>query len=123
MTDQGVPPPPEGLDDGPSWATDDKARLEEKNWTDERKLRQAISDSGILWLKILRYIVAALMVFFTLIFMLALGAWVIHYTTPWCWLTPDQLSKIQSVIFSSTLGAVVSTYAQRQVGAHCPNSN
>lgn len=59
--------------------------------------------------------VVIMMCFFVTVFMASLGAWVIHYITPWCWLTPEQLSKIQSVIFSGSLGAIVSAYMQKQL--------
>ena len=44
------------------------------------------------------------MVVLTLIFVASIVSWTWHYLTPadWHWLTADQLSRIQSVIFSGT---------------------
>lgn len=114
-TDEQVPPPPEGAELAPSWAKDNKANLEEKYWTNEDRLRGVKLKNDILWHQVYGVIVVSLMVFFVGIFCVSLAVWVIHYTTPWGWLTPEQLSKIQSVIFSGTLGAVVSAYMQKRL--------
>lgn len=113
-----VPPPPEGFQNRPSWVSDDRAKKEEENWDDEAALRGQVLKNDLLWSKLYGVIVAGLMIFFTLIFIISLGAWTIHYTTAWCWLTAEQLSKIQSVIFSGVIGAVVSSYAQKYVAGH-----
>jgi hypothetical protein len=56
-------------------------------------------------------------VFFTLLFMTTLGTWTWHYivASDYGWLTEDQLSKIQSIIFSGSLGAIVSGILPRQL--------
>ena len=115
MSESEVPPPPDGLADSPSWADDSDAKQEEKLWAKEEKLRGTHIDNDITWARIFGYIVASLMVFFTVLFVGSLGAWFFHYLTPWSWLSTDQLSKIQSVVFSGTIGAVVSSYAQKHV--------
>lgn len=108
-------PPPEAAGDVPSWAKDDKAKLEEKYWDDESRLRGVKIQNDILWHRVYGWAVVVMMCFFVLVFMASLGAWVLHYITPWGWLSPTQLSKIQSVIFSGSLGAIVSAYMQRQL--------
>ena len=108
-------PPPEGAVDGPLWARDNKAKLEEKFWDDEERLKGVKLKNDILWLRVYGWAVVVMMCFFMIIFMASLGVWVIHYITPLSWLSPEQLSKIQSVIFSGSLGAIVSAYMQRQL--------
>ena len=47
------------------------------------------------------------------LFVAVLGVWLFHFLTPWGWLTELQLSKIQTVVFSGSLGALVSAFAQK----------
>jgi hypothetical protein len=55
--------------------------------------------------------------FFVIVFLAAMSSWLWHQIAPskWLWLTDAQLSKIQSVIFSGSIGAVVSTYVQKHI--------
>jgi hypothetical protein len=50
-------------------------------------------------------------------FALSLIVWSWHYLAPACvtWLTAEQLSKIQSVIFSGSLGAIVTSILKKQL--------
>ncbi|MBB6262520.1 hypothetical protein FHS77_003096 [Paenochrobactrum gallinarii] len=115
MTGQELPPPTEADKSPPRWADTSMSRKEEANWDDVDKLQGVKASNDILWHKCYGLIVVFLMVFFVLVFVASLGAWIIHQITPWCWLTPEQLSKIQSVIFSGSLGAIVSSYMQKQL--------
>lgn len=112
-----IPPPPKGADSSPKWAGDPKAKAEEKNWTDEEALKGQKRTNQLWLLKTLGFIVPVFMVTFALIFLGSLLAWSLHYILPagYGWLTPEQLSKIQSVIFSGALGAIVSGYAQKYI--------
>ena len=110
-----IPSPPDEHD--PSWLSDEQASLEQKNWTDENAL-QGQEKANRLWqLKVLGFIIPALMITFSTIFILAMLFWSLHYFLPdsWQWLSEEQLSKIQSVIFSGALGAIVSSYAQKHI--------
>jgi hypothetical protein len=110
-----VPPPPGG--DPPSWASNTLAKGEEEFWPQEDKLKGQKHTNQLWILKVVGWIVPTLMIIFTFIFAVALVSWSAHYFLPeknW-WLTDDQLSKIQSVIFSGALGAIVSGYAQRHI--------
>lgn len=115
MVAKAVPPPPGGTDNKPGWAADPKAKAEADNWDNEEKLRGVRLANDILWTKLYGWIVAGMMIFFSLAFCFSLIVWVAHYTTPWGWLSSDQLSKIQSVIFSGSLGAIVTAYAQKHI--------
>lgn len=57
------------------------------------------------------------LVFFAILFIGSLGSWAAHYLLPvkYHWLTVDQLSKIQSILFSGSIGGVVSLIAQKQI--------
>jgi len=53
--------------------------------------------------------------FFAAVFVASMGVWLFHFLTPWGWLTELQLSKIQTVVFSGSLGALVSAFAQKHI--------
>lgn len=121
MSSDEIPPPPDDIKHKPSWDTDDKAKKEVEYWPDEDKLRGLARKNQELWVRLLGPIVGFIMVFFSVAFILAFGSWIWHYLTPWSWLAPEQLSKIQSVIFSGVLGGVVSSYAQKHLNWHNRN--
>lgn len=91
------------------------AKKEEKNWPDEDALTGVKRRNEIWWHTAYGVVIIFLMIFLVLIFMASLGVWVWHYLTPYVFLNPEQLSKIQSVIFSGSLGAIVSSYMQKQL--------
>ena len=97
------------------WADDAKGKAEEKYWGDDAALKGIKHRNHGRMLKLWGWIVPSLMIVFSLLFMLSLVAWAWHYLTPWSWLKPDQLSKIQSIIFSGSLGALVTGYIQKQL--------
>ena len=105
--------------EAPEWAQDDQARAEDKYWADENKIKGQKTNNNLLWLRIYGLVLAAITVVFTFLFLLSLIAWSLHYLLPecWHWLSADQLSKIQSVLFSGGMGAVISAIAQRQLSS------
>ena len=109
-----IPNPP---GESPSWASSINALREERKWNDEDSLRGQKATNELWALKAIGCATVILILFFALIFMASLGAWIWHHVMPceWFWLTPEQLSKIQSVIFSGAIGAVVSAYAQKHM--------
>jgi hypothetical protein len=115
MSDKKVPPPEDP--DPPEWANQSRAKNEEKEWSNEDQLRGAKHKNDMLWLSCYGWLVVAATIFFTLLFMASLGAWSWHYLAPvgMTWLTPDQLSKIQSVVFSGSLGAIVTSIMRKQM--------
>jgi hypothetical protein len=118
MNDSQVPPPDTTA--LPGWADQSRAKAEVKGWTDEDKLRGQRHKNDMLWLSCYGWIVVGLTVMFTLLFVSSLLAWTWHYVAPqtWAWLTPEQLSKIQSIIFSGSLGAIVTSVIKRQIDRH-----
>lgn len=115
-TSTGALPPPDGADSVPAWAKDENAKKEERFWANEDLLKGVKMGNDILWHRVYGWVVIALMIFFVFVFVASLGVWIFHYLAPWGWLKADQLSKIQSVIFSGSLGAIVSAFMQRQLG-------
>lgn len=116
MSETTLPPLPEvKVEETPPWAENALAAKEEKNWPDEDALTGVKRRNDIWWHTCYGIVVVFVMVFLVLIFLASLGVWVFHHITPWQFLTPEQLSKIQSVIFSGSLGAIVSSYMQKQL--------
>ncbi len=113
--DKEIPNPSDEQD--PSWLVDEQAKLEQENWNNEDKLKGQEETNKLWQLKVLGWIIPAMMISFATIFLVALISWSLHYVLPecWQWLTDEQLSKIQSVIFSGALGAIVSSYAQKHI--------
>lgn len=91
------------------------AAKEEANWGDLAKVRV---DNDRSWLKVYGWIVIIVTITFTMIFLAGIVAWSLHYVLPdqHLWLSTEQLSKIQSILFSGGMGAVVSTVVKRQMG-------
>lgn len=117
MTESQVPPPPPDAERPPLWVADSRAKGEEKNWSDEDKLRGQKTKNDLLWLKVYGWIVVLLAIFITLIFVASLGIWCFHFLVgpQYIWLEQEQLNKIQDILFSGGLGAVLSFIAQRQI--------
>lgn len=97
-----------------AWADQSSARKEEKNWPDLSEIHQS-NDRN--WLKFYGFIVIGIAATFTFIFLSSLVIWALHYMLPkhCLWLDMDQLSKIQSVLFSGGMGAVISSLIKRQM--------
>jgi len=112
--DQGVPSAPSST---PTWAVDLKGRSESANWDQEGKLRGQEEKNQLLWLKGYGWVVMSFLLVFTLLYMGALVSWALHYllNDSLHWLTPEQLSKIQSILFSGSVGGVVSLVLQKQL--------
>lgn len=111
----------------PQWA-DERAVEEVRKWPDETALRGQKTRNQLWALQLAGYLVPGLMIALFVSFVAALGIWVWHFLTPeacvtvkdgppdcYHWLTADQLSRIQSVIFSGALGAIVSRLAQKHL--------
>ena len=116
-TDKTVPPPPPS-DDFTAWFFNDrKAKAEEANWDKEGKLRGQEEKNKLLWLKAYGFMVFVFLIFFSLLFIGALGSWAVHHLLPssFHWLDADQLTTIQSILFSGSVGGVVSIVAQKQL--------
>lgn len=116
MSADQVPPPPDNPEP-PSWVGDTLAKGEERNYPNEDALKGQRHKNDMVWLQVYGWVVVALMCFFAFLFIVSIFAWAYHYVMPvsYCWLNDEQLSKIQSVIFSGSLGGVVAAVAQRQL--------
>lgn len=130
--DNQVPPPPSDASK-PSFAWDKNflARAEEQNWSNEDVLTGQLARNQLLHLTAIGWVVWLFIWLFAMIFLLSLVSWVAHQIAPECfgeyvsgafqcktrlhWLTDEQLSNIQSVIFSGALGALVTAGANKFV--------
>lgn len=112
--DNGFQPPPTNF---PAWQVESQARAEEENWDREGKLRGQEERNHLLWLRVYGAVPVVFLAFFTLLFLGAVFSWTWHYLSPAShhWLTDPQLSKIQSILFSGSIGGVVSFMAQKQI--------
>ena len=98
----------------PEWASPE-AKQEEKNWDSLDEVRR---ENDKMWLRLYGKVLLVVTVVFTAVFIAALLVWTWHYMAPsgGQWLDDKQLSKIQSVLFSGGMGAVVSNIIRNQMG-------
>lgn len=114
---EAIPVEPNELKQRPKWAKDAAASKEERKWgTDALENRKITND--MLWLTVYGWILCVITSVFALIFLAALLSWAWHYLSPeyFQWLDAPQLNKIQSVLFSGGMGAVVSGIVRAQIG-------
>lgn len=103
----------------PLWASGN-AKKEELEWDELDKVKK---QNDVLWLKDYGKILIYLTRTFAIVFIWALLVWIWHHLGPadfWGlkthWLKVEQLSKIQSMLFSGGMGAVISGIVRTQVG-------
>ena len=115
LSELEIPIDAQALQQVPKWAELGAARKEEQKW-DELEETKRKHDKR--WLAHYGWIVVVLTWIFAGIFAIALLCWVWHYIGPanWYWLDDARLSKIQSILFSSGMGAVVSGMVRGQLG-------
>ncbi len=89
------------------------AKEEQKQWPDLDEIKQA-NDKR--WLIVYGWVLVALTIVFAVVFLGAFVVWAWHYLTCWTWLEEHQLSKIQSILFSGGMGAVVTSIVRTQMG-------
>lgn len=97
------------------WANDDIALKEDKNWESIEEVKE---QNDIRWLSAYGIVLVTITYVFALIFLLALLTWAWHYLSPTSlhWLDVVQLTKIQSVLFSGGMGAIISGIVRTQIG-------
>lgn len=106
-----IPEGVEGASSTPKWAKT-AAKKEERNWSE---LEAVKLENDKRWLKIYGWLLIAITVVLAAAFLLAFGALTLHYVTSWCWLSPHQLDKLQSVLFSGGMGAIVTSIVRTQI--------
>jgi hypothetical protein len=117
MTDSQVPLPPVEWRNEKPWEGDSMAEAEVKNFADSKALQGQKDENTLRLLRNSGWIAVILMYFFMLVFMSSMVVWLVHYLSPWSWLSEVQLSKIQTVIFSGSIGALVSAFAQKHINS------
>jgi len=99
----------------PSWVNlNARSRQEDKKWDSLDDIRLS-NDSR--WLRVYGWLLLLLTVMFALAFLTAFLVWGLHYIgkPEWLWLKDHQLDKIQSVLFSGGMGAIVSGIIRSQL--------
>lgn len=99
----------------PRWADGSgDATKEEKHWPDLEGVRKANDHR---WLRVYGWITLIFTAAFALLFLVSLFVIAWHYLMheAWTWLRPEQVSKVQSLLFSGGMGAVVSAAAKKQI--------
>lgn len=114
VPDPAQPPTPNWVG-GKEWETDRVATNEDLEWPDQAALEGTRAISVLRFIQHSGWIGVGLMWFFAFVFVASMSIWLWHFLTPWEWLADEQLSKIQTVIFSGSLGAVVTTFAQKHI--------
>ena len=113
MNNKGRPPPRDWVK--AEWRADSAAGNEDSRWPDEVAVQ---GTKDVNKLKLLRHsgqLAVVLMWVFAAAYVVSMGVWLVHFLTPYGWLATEQLSKIQTVIFSGSLGAVVTVFVQKHI--------
>lgn len=110
---ESIPVDADELTPPPRWATID-ARNEDSKWND---LEGTKRNNDKRWLVVYGWVLLAITLTFSLAFIAAFMTWVFHYIAPyhWHWLEEQQLNKIQSVLFSGGMGAIISSIIRTQI--------
>lgn len=108
-----TPVPPPVIGDPPQWADGGMATDEDIRWSELDEVKRG---NDRRWLRVYGWVVVAITVTFTFIFLSSLLVWAAHYLLPekCLWLTDAQIAKVQSVLFSGGMGAVISSVIKRQ---------
>jgi len=110
---------PEEVEQSPAgWALDN-AIEEESNWDNESALKNQENRNKIWVMKTIGYIVPCVIIVLSLLFIASFISWSLHFLLPeyFHWLEEYQLSKIQSIIFSGAMGAIVSSYIKNHISS------
>lgn len=112
-----VPPPPEFAKAMPWAAEASLAQEEDERYGELDGIQKQRVANDIVWLKTYGIVVMIMTIVFTFIFGVSLIVWSLHYILPesCLWLSEEQLSKIQSVLFSGGMGAIVSSIIKKQL--------
>lgn len=111
MTDAAPPPPDDWKAEQP-WEDDSLAVFEVQSDPLDAQLREQDKRNRLSFKKVTGRLIVASVVLFWLLITVSLIVWTWHFITPWGFLEEPQLVKIQSIIFSGTLGALISTMAR-----------
>lgn len=110
-SDNNKVPPPE-RENSPKWLKDSLANLEVENFD---KLDKINKRNQSWWLFTIGICGVVLIIALFAGFILTFVTWVIHQISNCGWLDSVKLSKIESVIFSGTMGAILTTAAQKYI--------
>ena len=106
---------PEPNDNTPKWAGVEKAKHEDRDWLDTPVLRGQRQQNHLILLKFVGHISIAVIVILASMYIIALGILTFHYLAPetLLWLSDMQKDKIQSILFSGTLGSFLTLISNK----------
>jgi hypothetical protein len=113
MTEKGdaPQPDPEWTREKP-WEADSLATLEANTDPLDAQLLEQDKRNRLAFKKATGLIIVLAVYFSSALLASGIGVWTWHFLTPWPFLKPPQLEKLQSIIFSGSLGAIVSALAR-----------
>ena len=103
-----VAPPPEGTET--QAIKGDDGEIESEKWLEIRGQR---SQNELWVLKTLGMTIPVIVACIAIFFVSSLFVLGCHYLAPWRWLEPNDISRLQSVMFSGAIGAISSIYASK----------
>lgn len=95
------------------WEDDPLATFESEDDHLEAQLRAQDKRNRLDFSRAIGQVVTIFIYFAAALLFAGLGVLAFHYLTPFGWLEPDEVDHLQSMVFSGTLGAVVSMLAKR----------
>ena len=99
----------------PKWHQDDRAKKENEKWGDDEALGAIKNKNDQRIHSVYGWIVAVFMILLSIVFAFSIISWAWHYLAPAnCgWLEKEQFEKIQAILFSGSLGAILSHVIQK----------
>lgn len=117
MTDTNdIPPPSEEWKKEQPWEDDSLAQFEAEKDPLDAQLVEQDKRNKLRFKRVTGRIIVWTTYLLWGLFASGLIVWVWHYVTPWEFLTPDKLAKLQGVVFSGALGAIASSLAKNYIG-------
>lgn len=107
-----VPQPSETWKAEEPWEDDSLAMFEERGDSLDAQLKEQDKRNRLQFKKATGRIIVWSVYLLWALLALGLAIWAWHFLTPYPFLKPPQLEKLQSVIFSGSLGAVISVLAK-----------
>ena len=114
--DDGLPPVGEEWLSEEPWEDDSLAQFEEDADHLDAQIRAQEKRNKLNFTRAVGWIVVRFIFFAGGLLAAGIAVLAYHYMTPWCFLSEAELHKLQSIIFSGALGAMVSALA-RQYGS------
>lgn len=110
-----IPTPTREWEEEEPWVDDALAQFEEQTDPLDAQLREQDKRNRLRFKKATGRIIVWSVYLVWLLLTVGVSIWAWHFLTPYNFLSPHQLEKLQSVIFSGSMGAVVSVLARNYI--------